>query len=86
MLQASTSYPLKRFALKVLFLSAFCLMQWRSGVLHSLALAFIISGNLSSWLAMMNKSQLLRERRFTYWDEAVAFFALSAFATIGARS
>jgi hypothetical protein len=80
MLQSSTTYPLKRFALKVVFLSIFGLMQWRSGILRALALVFMISANLSICLAMMNKSRILRERRFTYWDEAAAFFAMSALA------
>jgi hypothetical protein len=86
MLQAGSVYPLKRFALKVLFLLAFGALQWRSGILRSLALLFLISGNLSVWLAVMSRSKLFLERRFTYWDEGVAFLTLSVLAALGART
>ena len=86
MLQAGSAYPLKRFALKVIFLTAFGALQWRAGILRSLALAFLISGSFSVWLAMMSRSRLLFERRFTYWDEAVAFLALGVLAALGARA
>jgi len=82
MLQAGTAYPLKRFALKVLFLSAFGLLQWQAGMLHGLSLAFLISGNLSACLAVLGRSRPITERRFTYWDEAAAFLTLSALVSL----
>ena len=85
MLQAGYAHPLKRFALKVIFLMAFSALQWRTGILRSLALAFVISANFSVWLAILTKSRPFAERRFTYWDEAIAFLTLSALAVMGAK-
>lgn len=82
---AADAYPLKRFGLKLVFLVAFGLMQWRSTGLRIFVLAFLISGNLSTWLAMFRRTPLFRERRFTYWDEAAAFFAMSALAALAAN-
>jgi hypothetical protein len=86
MFQANSAYPLKRLALKVLFLLAFSAVQWRVGILRSASLSFFISSNLSFYLALMGKAKILLERRFTYWDEAVAFLALSVLADLGTRS
>ena len=85
MLEARIAYPLKRFVLKLAFLSAFALMQWRSGVLHSLVLMFMITGNFCIWVAILSRSRPFRER-FTYWDEAAAFFAMSALAGLAVGS
>ena len=85
MRQAGYAYPLKRFALKVIFLTAFGALQWRAGILRSLALAFVISASFSVWLAVLSKSRPFVERRFTYWDEAIAFLTLSALAVMGAK-
>ena len=86
MIEARAVYPLKRFVLKLAFLSAFALMQGRSGILKSVILSFMISGNISIWLAIFSKVWPFREPRFTYWDEAAAFFAMSAFAALLADS
>ena len=85
-MQAATAYPLKRFGLKLLFLSIFGLAQSHSTGLKVFTVVFLISGNISTWLAMLRKTSLLREHRFTYWDEAAAFFVLSAISALAAKA
>ena len=70
------SNVLGSFALKVLILSFFALLQWRSGAFKTLALLSTISSSISFILAIRAKARLWT-KSFSYLDEAVGFVLLS---------
>lgn len=78
--QSATGFALGRFALKLILLTLFALVQSLSslGFGRSLSHLMLLTGMIDVALALMRRERPLSPT-LTYWDEAAAFLALVGF-------